>query len=273
MLRLLHLLLLPLLGLIAGLALADTPSPAPGPLLGPALGVVLMHGKGGSPDKHVAGLANALRQQGVLVANLDMPWSGRREYDADVASAEHQVSEALASLRSQGARKLVLAGHSQGGLFALYLAGHLPVDGVIAIAPGGNVGAGLLHDQLADTLAKARELLAAGHGEEKTRLADFEGSKGRYPVTTTPRIYLDWFDPEGTMNQGKAVRQLPAGLPVLYISPEGDYPALQRVRQSMFDALPTNPASQLLIPPGSHLQAPAAAIPGIVDWLSRVAHD
>jgi hypothetical protein len=108
------------------------PAPATAGRLGPGsrprpgCGVVLMHGKGGSPDKHVAGLANALRQQGVLVANLDMPWSGRREYDADVASAVTQVKDALETLRQQGARKLVVAGHSQGGLFALYLAGRLP---------------------------------------------------------------------------------------------------------------------------------------------------
>jgi pimeloyl-ACP methyl ester carboxylesterase len=264
MLQLLRLLLLPLILLNASALAAGS---------GQLVGVVLMHGKGGSPEKHVTGLANALRQQGVLVANLDMPWSGRREYDADVASAAAQVNSALAALRSQGARKLVVAGHSQGGLFALYLAGRLPVDGVIAIAPGGNVGAGLLHDRLADTVASARALLAAGHGEEKTRLADFEGSKGLYPVITTPRIYLDWFDPDGAMNQSKAVQQVQAGVPVLYISPDGDYPALQRVRQSMFNALPANPASQLLIPPGSHLEAPTAAIPGIVDWLGRIAAD
>ncbi|WP_199104285.1 alpha/beta fold hydrolase [Aquitalea sp. ASV11] len=264
MLRLLRLLLLPLL-LLSASALAVGS--------GSLVGVVLMHGKGGSPEKHVTGLASALRQQGVLVASLEMPWSGRREYDADVASAVAQVNAALETLRQQGARKLVVAGHSQGGLFALYLTGRLPVDGVIAIAPGGNVGAGLLHDRLADTVASARALLAAGHGEEKTRLADFEGSKGLYPVMTTPRIYLDWFDPDGAMNQSKAVQQVQAGVPVLYISPDGDYPALQRVRQSMFNALPANPASQLLIPPGSHLEAPTAAIPGIVDWLDRIAKD
>ena len=262
MLRLLRLLFLPLLLLTTSVLAAGS---------GPVLGVVLMHGKGGSPEKHVAVLANALRQQGVLVANLDMPWSGRREYDADVASAVAQVNDALASLRSQGARKLVVAGHSQGGLFALYLAGRLPVDGIIAIAPGGNVGAGMLHDKLADTVASARALLAAGHGAEKTRLADFEGSKGMYPVTTTPRIYLDWFDPDGAMNQSKAVQQVQAGVPVLYISPDGDYPALQRVRQSMFNALPANPASQLLIPSGNHLEAPAASIPGILAWLGNIA--
>ncbi|NWK79688.1 alpha/beta fold hydrolase [Aquitalea sp. LB_tupeE] len=261
MLRLLRLLLLPLLLLNASALAAGS---------GPLVGVVLMHGKGGSPEKHVTGLANALRQQGVLVANLEMPWSGRREYDADVASAVAQVNAALETLRQQGARKLVVAGHSQGGLFALYLAGRLHVDGVIAIAPGSNVGAGLLHDRLDDTVASARTLLAAGHGEEKTRLADFEGSKGLYPVITTPRIYLDWFDPDGAMNQSKAVQQVQAGVPVLYISPDGDYPALQRVRQSMFNALPANPASQLLVPSGSHLEAPGASIPGILAWLDRI---
>jgi pimeloyl-ACP methyl ester carboxylesterase len=263
MMRLLRLLLLSLLGLMVTTALADP--------LGPTVGVVLMHGKGGSPDKHVAGLASALRQQGVLVANLEMPWSGRREYDADVASTVKQVQDTLQTLRSQGARKLVVAGHSQGGLFALYLASQLRLDGVMAIAPGGNVAAGMLHDRLADTVASARSLLAAGHGEEKNRLADFEGSKGLYPISTTPRIYLDWFDPDGAMNQNKAVQQVPASLPVLYISPEADYPALQRVRQSMFNALPPNPASQLLISPGSHLEAPTTSIPSILTWLGRIA--
>jgi hypothetical protein len=104
------------------------------------LGVVLMHGKGGSPDKHVAGLANALRQQGVLVANLDMPWSGRREYDADVASAVTSGEEALQTLRSQGRASWWWPATARAGcLRCIWLDACL--DGVIAIAPGGNVGA------------------------------------------------------------------------------------------------------------------------------------
>src|SRR5688572_23963768 len=38
------------------------------------IGIVIMHGKGGSPTGLVAGLARALEEGGYLVANLEMPW-------------------------------------------------------------------------------------------------------------------------------------------------------------------------------------------------------
>jgi predicted alpha/beta-hydrolase family hydrolase len=99
---------------VAGLVLpAIAQTPAPG------IGMVIMHGKGGSPTRHVAELAAALASRGYLVANLDMPWSGQRNYDADVAAAERQVVSALDGLRARGAAKLFVAGHCQGGLFAL----------------------------------------------------------------------------------------------------------------------------------------------------------
>src|SRR6185503_16085556 len=68
-------------------AMAQAPSPA--------IGVVIMHGKGGSPAGHVAKLAAALEQKGYLVANLEMPWSGKREYDVGVDAADKEVDAAL----------------------------------------------------------------------------------------------------------------------------------------------------------------------------------
>src|SRR5262252_10160228 len=85
------------------------------------IGVVVMHGKGSSPDEYVGGLVRALQDKGVLVANLEMPWSGRRNYDVDVAAAEKEVQEALDAMRAKGATRLFVAGHSQGGVFALHL--------------------------------------------------------------------------------------------------------------------------------------------------------
>ena len=78
----------------------------------PAIGIVVMHGKGGRPDRHVKLLAEALERKGWLVANLEMPWSGRREYDVDVAAAEKEVTAALDGMRAKGAKKLFVAGHS-----------------------------------------------------------------------------------------------------------------------------------------------------------------
>src|SRR4051794_3477831 len=99
----------------------------------PAVGIVLMHGKGGMPTKHVADLAAALERRGLLVENLEMPWSGRRDYDVDVDGAEKEVAAGLEALRLKGADKLFVAGHSQGGVFALYFGGRHVLDGVIAI--------------------------------------------------------------------------------------------------------------------------------------------
>lgn len=157
---------------------ATTSLPAAAQSGPPATGIVIMHGKGGSPAKHVADLASSLESKGYLVANLEMPWSARRDYDVSVAAAEQEVESALDRLRARGARKLFVAGHSQGGLFALYFGGRHPVDGVIAMAPGGNVGNQIFREKLGESVEQARKLVADGKGDEKTRLLDYEGAQG-----------------------------------------------------------------------------------------------
>jgi pimeloyl-ACP methyl ester carboxylesterase len=236
------------------------------------VGVVVMHGKGGTPTRHVSELAAALENAGFLVRNLEMPWSGKREYDVNVAAAEQEVEAALAALREAGAQKVFVAGHSQGGVFALYFGGGHAVDGIIAIAPGGDVASAFYRARVADALAEARKLVAEGKGAERTRLTDFEGAKGNFPITTTPAAYVTWFDPDGAMNQTAAVRRMPPGVPVLFIAPTNDYPALMRIKNQMFDALPKNPRSKLYEPGATHLYAPTASIQEIVAWTTGVAN-
>ena len=236
------------------------------------IGIVLMHGKGGSPAKHVSDLASSLEGQGFLVANLEMPWSGRRDYDVNVGAAEKEVESALSSLRNKGAQKLFVAGHSQGGLFALHFGSKHLVDGVIAIAPGGNVGSLTFREKLGESVELARKLITEGKGDEKTKLNDYENAKGTYPVTTAPSVYLTWFEPEGAMNQMKAVRSMNPAVPVLFITPTNDYPGLIKVKQQMFDALPKNPHTKMYEPKSNHLNAPSASIQELVEWATAVAN-
>lgn len=245
---------------------------APADAVANKIGIVLMHGKGGSPTKYVADLASALEGQGFLVANLEMPWSGKRSYDVEVGAADGEVESALNSLRGKGARTFVVAGHSQGGLFALHFGGKHAVDGVIAIAPGGNVGAPTYRDKLGEHVDRARKLVAEGKGQEKERFADFEGSRGTYPIITTPVSYLSWFDPDGAMNQKAALSRMSPAIPVLFIAPTNDYPGLLKVKQEMFDALPRNPRTRLYEPSSSHLDAPSASIKTIIEWTTMVAN-
>jgi pimeloyl-ACP methyl ester carboxylesterase len=237
----------------------------------PAIGVVIMHGKGGTPTKWVEPLASGLEQKGYLVANLEMPWSGRRHYDVDVATADKEVDAALEGLRAKGAKKVFVAGHSQGGVFVLHYGSTHPVDGIIAIAPGGNVGNQAYAREVGDSVERARKLVAEGKGAEKDSFDDYEGSKGRFSVTVTAASYLSWFDPQGAMNQVKSSKAIDPKVPVLFVAPTRDYPALQRVKSRMFDALPNNPLTRLVEPSASHLEAPAAAMEEIARWTTEVA--
>lgn len=238
----------------------------------PLMGMVIMHGKGGAPTKFVAGLAGALADKGYLVANLEMPWSGRREYDVGVSRAEEEVAAALAALRAKGAQKLFVAGHSQGGVFAVYFAGKHSIDGVIAIAPGGSTGSQVFREKLGESVARARQAVAAGKGEEKLRLLDYEGSRGTFTVATTPAVYLTWFDPEGAMNLARTALAIKPPTPVLWLVAKNDYPGLRRANVPLYDRIPANPLNAFYEPNSSHLEAPSVSLDEIVRWTREVAN-
>lgn len=236
----------------------------------PAIGVVVMHGKGGRPDGLTAPLDVSLRQKGWLVVSPEMPWSGNRKYDADVTAAEAQVSEVIAALRQRGAAKVMLAGHSQGAVFALHYASKYPLDGLILIAPGGNVATSFYQQQISSSVAQSRSMVAAGKGGEPSEFDEFEGGKGHWKIRTTAAAYLSWFDPGGAMNQMKSSAALPKTLPVLHVAPTSDYPALLRGKQEMFDALST-PLKRLYEPGSDHRNAPRDAAGEIAKWITEVA--
>jgi len=235
------------------------------------LGAVVMHGKGGSPLRFVSDLADALEAKGYLVANLEMPWSGNRNYDVDTGQADKQVATAIAGLKARGAARVFVMGHSQGGAFALHFASKHPVDGIISIAPGGSVDSRIYFEQVGESLARARRLVAEGKGTEKQRLDDYEGGRRNYTVVSPPSAYVTWFDPAGAMSMNRSLREFPAWVPVLWVSPAGDYPALRKSSSYYYGLLPRNPLHRFVEPDASHLDAPKAAIPDILAWSAAVA--
>jgi pimeloyl-ACP methyl ester carboxylesterase len=232
----------------------------------PKIGIVVMHGKGGEPSRLVGDLAASLANKGYVVANIEMPWSGQRHYDVSVTAAEKEVVSALDGLRSRGAKKLYVAGHSQGGVFALYFGTRHEVDGIVAIAPGGDVASDLFRDKLRKPVKQARKLVEEGKGGEEAKFFDFEGSRGAFPVVSTAANYLSWFDPKGAMNQKIAVKNMKPSVPVFYIVPKRDIPALLKVKNAMFRALPRHPRTRLHEPDSGHKDAPSASLEGIVNW-------
>jgi pimeloyl-ACP methyl ester carboxylesterase len=234
------------------------------------IGIVIMHGKGGSPEGLVADLARRLESGGYLVANIEMPWSGRRNYDVPVAQGEEEVERALAGLRGRGATRVFVAGHSQGGMFALHLAGRLAVDGTICIAPAGNVDHYFFREKVRDGLPRARQLVAEGKGGEPAPLDDFEGARGVYQVPAVPAAYITWFDPAGAMSMDRAARAVRPAAPVLWIVPRRELPGLRKTNVPMFQLLPSNRLTRLYEPDSDHRGAPGASAQEIVRWTREV---
>lgn len=241
-----------------------------GPTSAARVGVVILHGKGGQPTGLVAELATYLQSQGFQVRNLEMPWSGKRQYDASPVQAQQEVVDAFDELGRGGALRRVLVGHSQGGVFALHLAGVLPLDAVVAIAPGGNTGTELFAQKLGTHLAAARAQISAGHPDETGDFFDYEGSKGLIPVRTRADWYAAWFDPEGVMRQERALRAVSPAVPVLYLAPTGDLPTLKRLNPGLFSLLPKHPQTRWEQPAASHTDAPTAARERIGQWIADV---
>lgn len=246
-------------------------SPLSATAQGDPIGIVIMHGKGGKPTGYVENLARTLEGKGYLVANLEMPWSGRRNYDVTVERGEQEVEAAVAGLRANGAKKVFVSGHSQGGAFAIHLAGRQGIDGVIAMAPGGDVGNRVFREQLGQSVTRARRLVAEGKGDEPVRLEDYEGPPGAYPVVVAPIVYLTWFEPEGAMNMDRAARAANPMVPILWIVPKRERPPLLKRNLSMFRELPANPFTRLYEPNSDHVGTPTASADEIVRWTREVA--
>ena len=234
------------------------------------IGVVIMHGKGGNPGRLVNLLADALEKEGFLVANIEMPWSFKRHYDIELDAAVGEVTRALDAMRAKGAKKLFVSGHSQGGIFALLYGGRHKVDGVAVIVPGGAVDSMVYLNAVGGHVARARQMIAEGRGGEKAEFADYEGSRGTSPLTTTASSYLSWFDPNGAHTALVFARVMP-GVPVLYVTATRDYPGLLKFRQQHFGAIPPHPLKRMPEVDSDHLNAPAAAAPEVVRWVREVA--
>jgi pimeloyl-ACP methyl ester carboxylesterase len=259
-----------IIALIVLPALAAT-LPRPATAQADAIGIVIMHGKGGLPAGYVANLARTLEAKGYLVANLEMPWSRNRNYDVTVERGEQEVETAAAGLRGKGARKVFVAGHSQGGAFALHLASKTTADGIIAMAPGGDVSNRVFRENLGASVARARRLVAEGKGNEPARLEDYEGARGTYTIVAIPAAYVTWFDTDGAMNMQRAARAANPRVPILWIVGQGERPPLRKVNIPLFSSLPDNSLTRLYEPDADHTGTPTASAEEIIRWTRDVA--
>ena len=145
-----------------------------------AIGVVLMHGKQGTPDEHyLAYLSQQIEKAGFPVDRPTMCWSRTRIYDRALLDCMADIDDLIARLKNCGATAIVVAGHSLGGFGAiLYGSLHDGLKGVIALAPGPSPGV-VNRPEVATGMQRAQILIAAGHGNEAQSFTELEHGPAR----------------------------------------------------------------------------------------------
>lgn len=231
------------------------------------VGIVVMHGKWDKPNGHIIDFSSVMERAGLLVVTPEMPWSGRRSYDAGVAAMEGDIDAAVGQLRQRGARTIILAGHSFGAAGAVRYAGRHKVDGVIALAPGHYPEGGYFTNLTANSRSKAQALLDAGKPDE-TGWFDDPNSGGRLKqVKMSAQIYLDFFDPAGPMNFGNNAAAVLPGTAVLWIIGQAEENGLRAAAMRVFERLPKGLAARQIDVSGGHPETPGNSASVALDWI------
>lgn len=232
------------------------------PLPGPKIGMVLMHGKGGTP-KHVSSLGSALRDAGVLVETPSMPWSRHRIYDKGYEESMAEIDTYVAQLKAAGARRIFIAGHSIGANAALgYGARREGLSGIILLAYGHVPGIPGFARKLFDSTHRARTMIEAGKGEEISVFKDSGG--GNSTATSSANDLFSWFDPRGPATISDNARNVKPNTPVLCI--DGSNDPWKRCSMIMF-SLPVNAMNRSMKVNAGHLATPSASVKEVTDWI------
>jgi pimeloyl-ACP methyl ester carboxylesterase len=248
-------------------------------------GVVLLHGWGLRSEPARANpfadqwlLAKALRDAGYVVAEEEMAWGPNRMLDVTRAAAMGEIDAIVGRLRAAGARRIVVAGYSMGATMAVAYGGQRRVDGIVVLAPGMHVElhARLFPDVAPGELAKARRLVAIGRGEDATPFTGINCCFIFREFTTTPAIYLSWFDPAGPGRTDRNAAAIPAGTRVLLVFGRHDpiFGAFERAGLAYGDYLwkrlaPGVHRSRIVVD-ADHGRVPTVAAPEVMKWLAAL---
>ena len=248
--------------LLPATALAQTP---------PRIGVLMLHGKnpGSNQDPSMTGLQSALARKGWAVAFPDMPWSRRRYIDGHWDQAMAEIAGHVKTLQDQGARHIVLLGHSLGVPAAMsHAARGGTAHALVLLAPGHvprNYYRVPQFRAVRDSVDEARALVAAGKVDATERFSDINQGRA-LTVVASPRNYLSYFDPESDAEMGVTAPRIPPSVPVLTAIGQKDS-LFPWVRSYYVDSLPPHPKTRLLETPGGHLDTPREAQDALIAWI------
>ena len=230
------------------------------------VGVILMHGKWAPDTKLLENLRRQLLEAGYLVVMPMMPWSATANYNRSYEDAMTDIDSHVATLRAQGATRVVVGGQSLGANAAIGYGARRPgLLGIVAISPGHEPDLNT-NPQVLDGVARAKAMIASGRGNDSDTFVDMNQGETR-TVRVTAAIYLSYWDPKGPAVMPANAARLSA--PFLWVVGTEDR-IYARGAAYVFDKAPPNPLSRYLPVAGGHRTVIQSIGPQVVAWLNGV---
>lgn len=230
------------------------------------IGIVLMHGKGGT-TKWIDSLASDLHSANILVSTPNMPWHSDRIYDKTFNASLLEIKKHVQNLKSQGAKKIYIAGHSLGAIAATgYGAQVGDVNGIILLAPGHFTAWHAFNSTFKSDLAKAELMIANGNGNKTSMFNDINGGT-HYTRNVTAKIYKSWFAPDEVAFLFN-VAALPTDVAMLYIAGGADRYNETNNKHYAFNKAPHNKHNRYVTLNAKHLEVPSKSTNIILDWVT-----
>ncbi len=234
------------------------------------LGVVLMHGKQGtaSSKSPIGHLESFLIDNDILVKAPDMPWHRNRYLEKSYEDSMKEIDEAVEWLRSRGATKIVVGGHSMGANAAMgYGARRDELAGIMAIAAGHVPDNAGYQSKINNDWERAKEMVDTGKGHESEDFQDRNQGKNN-EFSTTAEIYLSWFQPKGPASMSTNVSNLRENTPLLWIIGEKDRMHTRRGKEYAFNNAPEHANNAYVVVKGGHKATPRKGKQKILEWLN-----
>ncbi len=235
------------------------------------IGVIFLHGKQGSPQKTqgLGVITSSLESGGAKVVTPTMAWSagGWDNINVTVEQVFAQLDAQAAALRSQGARRIVVGGHSLGAAVALaYAVARGNLAGLVMVGPGHQpAGAYRSNASIRAAVDRARALVEQGRGNDSFSGPDSNQGTA-FTVSTTAAAYYSWMDPNGLASMHVQAPRLPATTPLLLVIGRKD-PFFERAESLVYRPAAKNPYSKYVVVEADHVQTPFVAAKQISDWI------
>jgi pimeloyl-ACP methyl ester carboxylesterase len=230
--------------------------------------MVVMHGKWGNPQ-YIAAFGRRM-EPACDFESIEMPWSGRRNYDAPYPVALQEIAAQVQKFRTQGYKKVLLAGHSFGANAALaYMTVHDDVDGILLLAPGHTPGVMAYQMNMnRGALLEAQQLIEQGHPDTLVSFDDLNQGKFRNTKMRADAVWT-YFDPQGLGNMQLSAKRFKKAVPVFLAIGTRD-PLFRLAKGNIFDVTPAHAASQYVELDADHGSTPGAAGAAALAWIQQL---